>query len=264
MMNKKIIYLVTGIIIAAVAVFLINQKVSNLQQIVNQLTRQGRLATVIVAAHDIPKETIIKARMLRRAKVPTKTVSSGVIRDPGSVIGKVARVDIMRNQYIYTNMLRLPRQANTLAQRTPRGKRAVTVDVDIISAVGGLIKPLDHVDVIGIINIPQNVGGKTYNQQLVLTLFQNIEVLAAQRTKSKVNITLALTADEAKLLRYVLQIGKIELALRAPLDMSKDATPPVSYETLMRKIYEMMGVNPNVAPKPKKKEIEVYKGGERE
>ena len=95
----------------------------------------------------------------------------------------------------------------------PQGKRAVTIRVDTLSAVGGLINPGDFVDVIATLRIPEEINAeKARAKEVITVLFQNLQVLAVgtlfkpvggaelyenrQKTNA-VNVTLAVSPEEA-------------------------------------------------------------------
>ena len=73
-----------------------------------------------------------------------------------------------------------PAPVVSLAIKTPAGKRALTVQIDSLSAVGGLINPGDFVDVLARLNVPREAAGGTGGpaEQITAMVFQNLQVLA--------------------------------------------------------------------------------------
>ena len=68
-----------------------------------------------------------------------------------------------------------PVRKPSLAIKTPVGKRAVTVMIDSLAAVGGLLNAGDFVDVIAELNVPsQDADRKT----VTAMIFQGLQVLA--------------------------------------------------------------------------------------
>ena len=128
-----------------------------------------------------------------------------------------------------------------LAGVTPTGKRAISIAVDNISSLSGMVNPGNYVDVLAVIQVPIQ-DGKVANQVAVVPLFQNILVLAVdQNTGGAVGsastsryaeapsgssgggggnslITLALGPQEANLIAFVQEQGKIRLIMRSPAD----------------------------------------------
>lgn len=268
-MNKKILPLAAAFVLGVIAIFMINTQLEKREEVIKRLERQGKLTKVVVATRDIPQHTPIKSNMIDVAEVPTKDLQPGVLQSVDSAIGKIARVDILKNQFVYGSNLRLPQQAETLAQKTPAGKRAYTLSIDQISAVGGLARPGDRVDVIGIMNIPTVMGGQQVVQRVVLTLFENAKILDIQvGAKGVSSITMALATEEIKILTYALEMGKIKFVLRSPLDtVEKGSLQPFTFETFMQKIYQAMGVGATNTESSQqqeepKEQIEIYRKGE--
>lgn len=158
--------------------------------------------------------------------------------------------------------------------RTPPGKRAVTILIDALSAVGGLVNPGDMVDVIAQLTIPKgfHAGG---DKDLVTTvLFQNLQVLAVntqfeplqtqasynqQQNSREINLTLAMDPNEAALLTFAQTNGKLQLALRSPGDRSGTAELDIaSWETLSDYVMEAQGTNLQI---PKKKSAVAVSAG---
>ena len=117
---------------------------------------------------------------------------------------------------------------SSLALRTPAGKRAYTVLIDSLSAVGGLVNPGDYVDVIAHMGIPDPVT--TTTQEVSSMIFQNVQILAVgtnlqapggyeqQQSARALNITFALSPEEASLMSFIEKNGKMQLILRAPAE----------------------------------------------
>jgi pilus assembly protein CpaB len=162
---------------------------------------------------------------------------------------------ISKGEQVTLTKLAYTKQAGggDLAGLTPSGKRAVTISVDNISSLAGMIRPGDFVDVIAIIPIPiQTAEGKTASQLGVLPLFQNVLVLAVgqqtgamARDESRYQkqeagpsplITLALGPQETSLIAFVQEQGKIRLVLRSPQDNQVQNVPPANWDTLFRYI----------------------------
>ena len=69
----------------------------------------------------------------------------------------------------------------SLAMKTPSGKRAVTIMIDSLAAVGGLLNPGDYVDVIAHLRVPESIDDNNQkgNKNMVTAMvFQSLQVLA--------------------------------------------------------------------------------------
>jgi Flp pilus assembly protein CpaB len=177
------------------------------------------------------------------------------------------------------------RKKPSLALRTPDGKRAITVMISSLEAVGGLINPGDFVDVIAHLNVPS--GKKAMKESVTAMIFQNLQVLAIntnleepgayefQQKENMLKVTFAVDPREAGLLSFAEMNGKLELALRSPNEKEHQMLPTATWTTLAEYILENNGADiqasePNKeveAPKVEEKAeeaqpyIEIYRGG---
>ena len=159
-----------AIIVAAVlgllAVFLTNvyfqQKEAGLR------VKEVKKTQVLVAAKDISRGTTIDYDILAFKTVPVNFVQPGALSSREAAVGKTALTTIMAGEQILRTKLAIPGTGLTLAVKTPPGKRAFTIGLEATSAVGGMIRPGDHVDILAIFA----------NPAITLTLFQDISVLA--------------------------------------------------------------------------------------
>ena len=111
----------------------------------------------------------------------------------------------------------------------PEGQRALSVRVNDVVGVAGYVLPGTRVDVVATMNPTQNQTDMT--SRVILT---NVQVVAAgtrieQDEKNKpiqvTVVTLLVNPDEAEKLTLASTEGKIQLALRNPLDKT---APPTS------------------------------------
>jgi pilus assembly protein CpaB len=172
----------------------------------------------------------------------------------------------------------------SLALKTPAGKRAVTVLVPSLAAVGGLLNPGDMVDVIAQLKVPESVGSKESNT-VTAVVFQGLEVLAVntnldetgayydeQQAAAAVKVTVAVDPDEAGLLSFADKNGDLELALRSGDDSDRQMVKASTWKTLADYILEnqgtdislpdeLKGVQGAEAPKSSKPNIQIFRGG---
>lgn len=157
-----------------------------------------------------------------------------------------------------------PTMVGALSVRTPPGKRAVTIMIDALSAVGGLINPGEYVDVIAQLDVKETEdnGGA---QKVTTILFQNLQILAvgtnftsvgevtryeAQQNARSLNVTLAVDPEEAGLLTFVQSNGKLQLSLRPLQEQEIKSMQVASWDALSEYIMQKQGTDLLV---PKKK-----------
>lgn len=187
---------------------------------------------VVMAKANIPPKTKITAEMLQEIKVPAEYVQPGAVSDLKSVVGIIARENILAGEQVTERRLVREGRAVGFTGIIPRDKRALSVAVNEVTGVAGFIKPGDYVDVV--VTFEQNMAGDNVSHMML----QNILVLAANRdaedgvtatggkdgaSKEPLKtstITLAVTPDEAAKLTLAKEKGKINLALRPYLPLN--------------------------------------------
>lgn len=172
-----------------------------------------------------------------------------------------------------------PMPKSSLSLRTPAGRRAYTVMIDSLSAVGGMINPGDYVDIMAQMNIPNPVSGQVEGTNSMI--FQNIQILAvgtnlqapgdygAQQNARALNITFALTPQEAGLMSFLEKNGKLQLILRAPAETDIQPMQVSAWSTLADYVYEKQGTELLSKPKLKQEKgeeevkpfIQIFQGG---
>lgn len=195
---------------------------------------------VVVAKVDIPPKTKITADMVRQIQVPSDYVQSQAMRDINMVVGITSREFIANSEQITERQLVLGDKPAGFSGLIPADKRAVTIAVNDISGVAGMIKPGDYVDVVA------TFDSNTVGDHVSKIMLQNILVLAVNRTtetgtaeetkdqktsaKTASTVTLAVTPAEATELTLTENKGKVHLALRpfmtaAAYDVAMPVTP---------------------------------------
>ena len=128
--------------------------------------------------------------------------------------------------------------------------RAISVNVSGSASVSGMVKPNDHVDVLGTFSFPsKTLPGEL--ELVTLTILQDVLVLATGKETAKSQliadsragssystITLEVTPREAEMLVFSEQIkGRISLALRNPDDVYfEKVLPRVNFEMIQTEI----------------------------
>lgn len=152
----------------------------------------------------------------------------------------------------------------SLALRTPPGKRAVTVLIDSLSAVGGLVDPGDFVDVIAQLNIPKTTGGTKDKEDkkdtVTVMVFQHLQILAIntnlddrgayddQQAATTLKITFAVEPQEAGFMSFAEKNGKIQLALRSPTEKKNEQIKTSTWKTLADYILQNQGADIGAIP----------------
>lgn len=152
-----------------------------------------------------------------------KSVYSGkpYMADTEQLIGRTLQTPLEKGMAFTPDLLYPEGMGPGIAERLQPGYRAVTVPIHNVGAVHGFARPGAYVDVLF------RALGEGDRPELTLTLLERIQILAINTTllpNSKVDInkdgtvTLAVTPQQAKILKVVEGRGEMSLALRHPDD----------------------------------------------
>jgi pilus assembly protein CpaB len=202
---------------------------------------------VIVAADDLQVGARVEEHDIKIIRIPVADLPSGAPRRRSDVLGHGVIIPITKGEFILPTKLAGENAGSGLPSLIPPGMRAFSVRVNEVVSVAGFVTAGTRVDVL-LTGTPN--GG---SEPQTTTVLQNVAVLAAgsklerNQNGEPVNtpvITLLVSPDDAQRLALATSEGKIQLALRNPLDTKSDE---VSFSGA-RGLYKY-GPSPNPAPK---------------
>lgn len=281
-MQKQRLILIIGIVLAVISLVLVKVYLSE-QDRALELRKKREVesfktdfkqsqTSVLVAKQDIARGAAVEPENLEISIIPREYVQPQAVTSLDRIAGMITIAPISAGEQLTMTKLSQPRHAGGLAEVTPVGKRAVTVTVDNIASLAGMIKPGDYVDVISLLPVPVQTKEGQQTSMAVIPLFQNVLVLAVgrdiggpllktesrykteQTVESSPLITLALSPQEANLISFAQEQGKIRLILRSPADSQVQPTFPASWDTLFQ--YVMPAV-PQAVEQPQEPKAEV-------
>ena len=193
---------------------------------------------VVVAATDLDVGAEITRDDIRIVDWPQSSVPQQAITDPKEVIGRGLVLPVIQNEPILAMKLASKDAGAGLPPAIPPGLRAMSVRVNEVIGVAGYVLPGTRVDVLATVN-PTGQGGDV-TSKVILT---NVQVLASgtkierdgrDNKPMPVNVVTMLVApEESERLTLAATEGKIQLALRNPLDKSVTNTPGIKPSVLM-------------------------------
>ncbi len=229
---------------------------------------------VVVARKDIPEEAQIIADMLDTKQIPKAFVQPYATSRAMDLLNMVAKVPIAAGEQVLTNKVRSAEarsKSESLAAITPKGMRAVTIGADMLTGVGGFVRPGDKVDVVWSLQVPRP---DTKEPDLVtITLFQGVDVLAVGRDiagraaqeeapSGEHTVTLSLTPEQTAVILYAREQGRVQLSLRSKTDKGEAiALTPTDMDAVMQAVMGE-GKFPSAA-KQAPRTVEVFKGLEK-
>ena len=202
-------------------------------------TRSIPTRPVVVAAADLDVGAELRREDIRIIEWPANAVPANAIGDPKDVIGRGIVLPVIENEPILPNKLAQTGAGGGLPPAIPPGLRAVSVRVNEVIGVAGYVLPGTHVDVVA--TVAASGVSTEVTSKVVLT---NVQVLAAgtkiERDGSDKNkpmpvsvVTLLVNPEEAERLTLASTEGKIQLALRNPLDKTMPLTQGIRPSALL-------------------------------
>ena len=231
-----------------------------------------KMGVVLVAKKEIPAQTPIAAGDIEIREIPQDYIQPGAVTSLDKVIGQISTGPIAAGEQMLP--IKLQPAGNigkSISELTPDGKRAVTITVDNISTIAGLLRPGNYVDVFAIISPPANKNRQVPSVAgQLIPIGQRIQVLAVGSevafspgkqpgsAAGAGTVTLALTPQEAILYAFVQEHGKFKLILRSGEDAKVEIIKPADWDTLLEY------ANPSFEKIEPSSAVEIYRGLEKE
>ncbi len=205
----------------------------------------GDFIKVVTASQRIPAKTRITERMIELEDVPAKYINNRAVVDTKEVVGKIARMDILPGEQVLRDRVAGEKDAfDNLSFMLQQGKRAVTIAVNEVSGLAGLLRPGDRVDVLGTFDLQGAVGQEKHS--ITTFLIQNVVVLSVDQntipssgSNNQDNstpartITLSVTPEQAQPLVLCSEKGTLRLVLRPAADRELVTLPSIKMDQLV-------------------------------
>ncbi len=217
-MNTRRTTLIVAVVLAIGAGWLTLNYLSSLQR---QTNANSAPRDVIVAAQDIPARVTITPQMLAHVQRPMSAVDPNALMDPKQAVGALTLITIPAGSSITSAMIGHPTDVG-LPVRLKPGMRAVSIQIDKVKGVSGLIEPGDYVDVIA--DPPKSAAQPPPASAIlrgvrVLAIGESLEYSSATPSPQEANsttVTLEVTPKQADLLVMADINTVLRLALRSP------------------------------------------------
>lgn len=193
---------------------------------------------VLTAAKDIGLGEQLSAGDLAWTSWPRDLApSSALLRSqrPDAIdelAGRIAKAPVYQGEPVREERL-IASDRGFMSTILPKGKRAIAVSVEALTAAGGFILPGDKVDVI----LTRQSASRSGNSFTSETILNNVRVLAIDTTTAGERddkalppgqtATLELDPAQAEVVAQASQLGTIALVLRSAQDSADDADPGI-------------------------------------
>lgn len=238
-------------------------------------TRPG--TDVVIAANDIPVGAKIEDKDVRVVNFASENLPAGIFHSKTKLLGRGAILPITRGEFVLTNKVAAENAGSGMPAMIPKGMRAVSVRVNDVVSVAGFVVPGTRVDVL-LTGAPAGGSGEAQTTTVlenvaVLASGQKLERNAAGEPQTAPVMTLLVSPEDAQKLTLASQEGRIQLALRNPLDTEQAKPPAVRNATLygaaappannVKPVKIKRISDPPPPTRPSKFTVEIIKGNEK-
>ena len=191
---------------------------------------------IVVALDKVGIGTRIGPEHVRTVAWPKALRPEGAFSDSKQVIGRGVIIPLMTNDPIVEGKLAPKEGGAGLTSTIPEGMRAVAVKVNDVIGVAGFVLPGTRVDI-----ILTGSAERTGMDDTSKVILENVQVLAAGQNLERDEdgkpqnvqvITLLVSPEDSQKLALASADGRIQLALRNPLDLERTNPKPVNKRAL--------------------------------
>jgi pilus assembly protein CpaB len=228
-----------AVLSVALAIGLITALITRsfLSQKIEAIELRGKHDTVdlLVAKEGITKGSVVAVDDLAIRKIPVEFAHSGAVppQDVMNVAGRVSSYNVKKGEVLMLSQM-LSKRPATFSARLENGHRAITVMVDEINSISGMLEPGDLIDLM--FTVDQN------GKKIIFPLLQRVQVMATG-TRSVddpkggepaqfATVTLNTTPDQAKNIIIARETGKLTALLRSPGDDAASSESRVDLASL--------------------------------
>jgi pilus assembly protein CpaB len=260
-MKRKIVLvasILAGILAAVLTRIYLSAKDAEVQNLKDAINRRYGTMEVLCFRHDVPSGTVLEKRDLGLKSVPAVGMRGQAleIEHLNDVLGRKTMLGHKTGDVLFwADVEGGNPTVQGLSADVKRTMRAVSINCSGAASVSAMVRPNDHVDVIGTFDFDDGKSGRRGKDFVTCTILQNVLVLAtgsrtaktrapdlgAAAASSYSTVTLEVTPREAEMLAFAEQIkGRLVLSLRNRNDTSYEKElPKVDFEKIRSEIEEL-------------------------
>lgn len=222
--NRSSAILALALLIGGLAAYGVNRYIQRQVDDIAARANSHKKVRVVVPKEDLPKGTPLSAQVVAVREVPAEWAHSNAITPEqfDRVENQRLAYPAVRGEMILWSLLE-GQGAPSFSSRLAAGRRAITVPVDEVNSISGMLVPGDRIDLMA--------SARRRNRTFMFPLLQNVVVLATgsrvvpaaeakDGKRSYTTITLEASPDEAQRVLAAREIGKLAALLRAPGDVA--------------------------------------------
>jgi pilus assembly protein CpaB len=225
------------------AVFIAAMATYGVYRVLQAAKVSARITTkaVVVATKDIPAGAALDKASLEVKQWPAVAVPKDAMTSLNVAVGRVARVPVFVGEAIVPGRLARAGTAPGLEARITPGMRAMSVRINDVAGMSGLIQPNSRVDVL----LSLRQGGANANEEVAKLFLENMRVLSMGSRTTRddsgdptpaTTATLEVTPTQAERLAVAMRQGIIQLVLRGFDDTDSTDTKGASSSEVLAQL----------------------------
>ena len=218
-------------IVFYVAVFIAAIATYGVYRVLQAARASARVATrpVVVAAKDIPAGAALEQAALEVMQWPAVAVPEDALSSLEAANGRVARVWVFKGEAIVPGRLARAGTSPGLEARITPGMRAMSIRINDVGGMSGLVQPNSRVDVL----VSLREAGNQLTEEVSKLFLENMRVLSMGSRTTRddsgeptpaTTATLEVTPTQAEKLAVAMRQGTIQLVLRGFDDSDTSTT----------------------------------------
>jgi pilus assembly protein CpaB len=221
--NRSWLILGVALALGGLAAFGVNRYITRQVQDIEARSKAHKTVRVLVPKEDLPKGTVLGAKVVAVRDLPAEWAHSNAITPEqfDRVENQKLAYPAARGEMLLWSLLEGQR-APSFSSRLPAGHRAITVAVNEVNSISGMLEPGDRIDLM--------VSLKKDKRAYMFPLLQNVTVLATGSRavpehegkeggkRTFATITLGATPEEAQRVLAAREVGQLAALLRSPGD----------------------------------------------
>ena len=194
-----------------------------------RLAPRQEMVEVVVARRDLKRGDAVSAETMAVRSVPREFAPGGVVTPArfDAVAGMAVQAPMQAGEPLLASLVATA-QSGSISSRVRPGVRAMTIAVDEVNSLSGMLQPGDRIDLMVTVRPPPMAG--QLQSEITRTVMQDVPVIATGRQsrasqpdemptgRPYTSITVEVDPDRAQRLVVAQRSGKLTAVLRNPND----------------------------------------------
>lgn len=219
-LSRSTLILAIALVMGGLAAFAIHRYIERRVEDVEARGKPARTLRILVPKEDLAKGAALSTKVVAVREIPFEWAHSNAITPEQfeRVENQKLAYPALRGESLLWSLLEGQR-APSFSSRLIAGRRAITVPVDDVNSISGMIEPGDRIDLMASV--------RKDSRAFLFPVLQNVAVLATGARsvvdsdtgrRSYTTLTLEASPDDAQRVLAAREVGKLAPVLRAPGD----------------------------------------------